>query len=552
MFPSSILVQLHEPIAEELRDAFDRVLTASVFIGGGEVRTFEEEFAAAHGRRHAVGCASGTDALALALHAAGIGPGDEVIVPAMTFVATAEAVVHVGATPVVADVDPESLLLSEDTVGAVRTARTRALIPVHLYGHVVPFDLLSTWAADGLIVVEDAAQAHLATWKGDPVGTVGVAACFSSTPERTSAPSGMPARWCWTTMTSRRPCASAATTVAPTSTCTTRSGWPRAWTAFRRRCSAVKRGSFPHGRNGDGLWPNATERSCHRAECASSPGRKARFTIFCASESRPNDVTRCGSGLRAKALVAGSTTRSTSRASPRLARLRSGALSGRRRSGWRAVSLPMGPTLSDADVDRVCERVRSFAARVLAVVRQRLEPRRSVASRPREHLFVLPVAGSRGRVILNQAYAAQADLDWLGWVIGLTVGALLRVDFDLARLELWGQIAILPVVLVCQLVAGGITGLYLGRWQRGSFEEVAAGREDGHHHHRRPAGHRRLRHGSADGATRARWSAERSSPSCSCAARATGFASGRSGAADPMEERPSESSWSEGARQADS
>ena len=81
---------------------------------------------------------------------------------------------------------------------------------------------------------------------------------------------------------------------------------------------------------------------------------------------------------------------------------------------------------------------------------------------------------ARGRVILNQAYAAQADLDWVGWVIGLSVGALLRVDFDLSRLELWGQIAILPVALLCQLVAGSITGLYLGRWQRGSFEEVAA------------------------------------------------------------------------------
>lgn len=81
---------------------------------------------------------------------------------------------------------------------------------------------------------------------------------------------------------------------------------------------------------------------------------------------------------------------------------------------------------------------------------------------------------ARGRVILNQAYAAQADLDWLGWVVGLSLSAALRVDFELSKLELWGQLAILPVALLCQVVAGGLTGLYRGRWQRGSFEEVAA------------------------------------------------------------------------------
>ncbi len=176
------LAALHEPIAQELRAGFERILASSAFIGGEEVRAFEAELAAAHGRTHAVGCASGTDALALALHAAGIGPGDEVVVPAMTFVATAEAVVHVGATPVVADVDPETLLLSADALDAVRTERTRAVIPVHLYGHTVPFDRLERWRDEGLVVIEDAAQAHRATWHGTPVGTVGAAACFSFYP----------------------------------------------------------------------------------------------------------------------------------------------------------------------------------------------------------------------------------------------------------------------------------------------------------------------------------------------------------------------------------
>lgn len=176
------LERLHQSIRPELDAAIDRVLHASSFVGGGEVAAFEEAFGQAHGLPAGAGCGSGTDALALALRALGVGPGDEVIVPSMTFVATAEAVVHVGATPVVADVDPVTLLLGPAEVAARRTPSTRAVIPVHLYGHVVPFDVLQAWRDSGLIVVEDAAQAHLATWQGRPVGTVGHAACFSFYP----------------------------------------------------------------------------------------------------------------------------------------------------------------------------------------------------------------------------------------------------------------------------------------------------------------------------------------------------------------------------------
>jgi dTDP-4-amino-4,6-dideoxygalactose transaminase len=180
--PFLSLGQLHAPIRAELRAAFDAVVDASAFIGGAAVSGFEAELASAHGRSHAVGCASGTDALALALHALGVGPGDEVILPAMTFIATAEAVVHVGATPVIADVDPSSLLLAPAAVDAVRTDRTRAVLPVHLYGHLVPFDHLRMWRESGLVVVEDAAQAHLGRWRGEGVGSVGQAACFSFYP----------------------------------------------------------------------------------------------------------------------------------------------------------------------------------------------------------------------------------------------------------------------------------------------------------------------------------------------------------------------------------
>lgn len=176
------LGRLHGAIRSELDEAIDRVVRQSSFVGGAEIEQFEHSFAAAHGRAHAVGCASGTDALSLALRAAGVAAGDEVVVPSMTFFATAEAVFHAGATPLIADVDPETLLITEESVDAVRTERTRAVIPVHLYGHVVDFACLRSWKADGLVVVEDAAQAHLASWRGEAIGSAGDAACFSFFP----------------------------------------------------------------------------------------------------------------------------------------------------------------------------------------------------------------------------------------------------------------------------------------------------------------------------------------------------------------------------------
>jgi len=180
--PFQDLTRLHASIDVEIRDALDTTLQRSSFIGGPDLEAFEEEFAAAVGAANAVGCNSGTDALSLAMRALGIGPGDEVIVPSMTYVATAEAVLHVGATPVLADVDPETLLLSASTVAAVRTARTRAVAPVHLYGRSVDPAALRGWRDDGLIVLEDCAQAHLAERDGVRVGTIGHAAGYSFFP----------------------------------------------------------------------------------------------------------------------------------------------------------------------------------------------------------------------------------------------------------------------------------------------------------------------------------------------------------------------------------
>ncbi len=147
---------------------------------GEEGQTFEAEYAAASGVSHALAVANGTAALELALEALDIGPGDEVVVPARTFVATAAAVVRCGATPVVADIDPLSQNLDAEALAAVMSERTRAVIPVHLAGWPADIDaILSVARASGLAVIEDCAQAHGALYKGAPVGTLGDIGCFS-------------------------------------------------------------------------------------------------------------------------------------------------------------------------------------------------------------------------------------------------------------------------------------------------------------------------------------------------------------------------------------
>jgi dTDP-4-amino-4,6-dideoxygalactose transaminase len=153
------------------------------FVGGPPITTFERDWAAFCGATHSVGVANGTDAIELSLAALGIGAGDEVIVPANTFIGTAAAVVRAGARPRFADVSAETLLMTPATMAAVVTPRTRAVIVVHLYGQVADMDGLTAAAAEhGLALIEDAAQAHGATWAGQPAGSFGDAACFSFYP----------------------------------------------------------------------------------------------------------------------------------------------------------------------------------------------------------------------------------------------------------------------------------------------------------------------------------------------------------------------------------
>lgn len=175
----------HRALSDDLQRAFERVLDADAFVLGSEVEAFEREFADYCGLPHCVGVASGTAALTLALIAAGIGRGDEVIVPGHTFIASALAVGHAGATPVFCDVEPGTGLIDPASARAVVTERTTAIVVVHLYGQACNMDAIAALAREhGLFVLEDAAQAHGATWRGKRVGGLGDAAAFSFYPSK--------------------------------------------------------------------------------------------------------------------------------------------------------------------------------------------------------------------------------------------------------------------------------------------------------------------------------------------------------------------------------
>jgi dTDP-4-amino-4,6-dideoxygalactose transaminase len=177
------LASMHDEIRDELDVAWKEITSTNAFVGGAAVERFENEWAAYCGTGHAIGVANGTDALELILAGLGFGPGDEIIVPANTFIATAEAVVNVGATPVWVDVDPDTLLVTADGIAAATGPRTVAVMVVHLYGQVPDMDAIgATCERLGLAVIEDGAQAQGARWNGRPAGSFGVAAGTSFYP----------------------------------------------------------------------------------------------------------------------------------------------------------------------------------------------------------------------------------------------------------------------------------------------------------------------------------------------------------------------------------
>jgi dTDP-4-amino-4,6-dideoxygalactose transaminase len=186
MVPLIDLKIQHRSIASDVEAAIKNVCDNTAFILSDEMRAFEDEFAAYCGAKYGLGVANGTEALFLALKACGIGQGDEVIVPANTFIATAAAVSHTGGTPVFVDCDPETYCIDPLKVGGAITPKTKAIMAVHLYGHPAEMDsLMSIARSNGLKVIEDCAQAHGTQYKGRHVGSIGDAAGFSFYPSKT-------------------------------------------------------------------------------------------------------------------------------------------------------------------------------------------------------------------------------------------------------------------------------------------------------------------------------------------------------------------------------
>ena len=183
--PLLALDRQYATLREDIRAALERVCDSGRFVLGPDVADLEQELARALDVPHAITCASGSDALLLALMALGIGPGDEVVVPSYTFFATASAVTRLGAVPIFADIDPDTYLIDTVDVGRKVSRRCRAIIPVHLFGRTADMDaLLPIAEAAGVPVVEDAAQSILSTWHGRCSGRLGDVGCFSFYPTK--------------------------------------------------------------------------------------------------------------------------------------------------------------------------------------------------------------------------------------------------------------------------------------------------------------------------------------------------------------------------------
>ena len=188
--PFSLEAQISE-IGEEIEEALIKVFRSGKYIGGEEVTSFEKAFALATETSYSVSCNSGTDALILALRSLNIGQGDEVITSSFSFFATAEAITSVGARPVFVDIDPENYLMDLDLIEKAITSRTKAILPVHLFGHPLNMDKIMAIAeGNNLKVIEDCAQAAGAHWRGKPVGSYGDVGCFSFFPTKNLGAAG--------------------------------------------------------------------------------------------------------------------------------------------------------------------------------------------------------------------------------------------------------------------------------------------------------------------------------------------------------------------------
>lgn len=181
--PFSTFEHMHKTIRDEMLKKFEQMYDTGWFIHGNECQLFEKEYSEYFGVKHCIGVGNGLDALYISLRALGIGNGDEVIVPGNTYIATALAVSYAGGIPVIVDPDSETYNMSVNGLKEALSDRTKAIIPVHLYGQAADMDEIMTFASQhGLYVVEDCAQAHGAKYKGKKVGTFGNVGCFSFYP----------------------------------------------------------------------------------------------------------------------------------------------------------------------------------------------------------------------------------------------------------------------------------------------------------------------------------------------------------------------------------
>ena len=173
----------YHSIKEEIDTAIQNVINETAFIKGKYVQNFEEEYADAYGVKHCISCANGTDAIYITLKTLGVGPGDEVITVANSWISTSETITQTGAAPVFVDIEPEYYTIDDSRIEEKITPKTKAIIPVHLFGQPAEMDaILNICERHGLLLVEDCAQAHFAEWKGKKVGTMGIAGTFSFFP----------------------------------------------------------------------------------------------------------------------------------------------------------------------------------------------------------------------------------------------------------------------------------------------------------------------------------------------------------------------------------
>jgi len=362
--PFLSLVPREDGDGADLRAAIDRVIARGWFVLGPEVDAFEQEFAAASGAPHAVAVGNGTDAIALILRALGIGRGDEVITTPLSAAYSALAIMMAGARPVFVDVDPERLTLDPARIAAAVSSRTRAILPVHVYGQ--PADMRAidrVAAAHDLAVVEDCCQAHLATSDGRPVGTIGIAGAFSFYPtknlgalgdggaivtrDRALADRLRRLRNGGQTDRYHHQDAGINSRLDEVQAAVLRARLPRlpAWTARRRALAARYRRQLGGG-GGVGLLPERDAghvyhlfvvRAAERGELQAHLAARGIETLIHYPVPIPKQPAMAGVDPADCPIAA--------------------------RACDEVVSLPLHPALADADVDRIADAVHAFAAR---------------------------------------------------------------------------------------------------------------------------------------------------------------------------------------------